>query len=168
MESKSSRPFYLQSEKSNLRTKITIGVILLVLALTTPPLFIILIAYAVYIVLQIKKNKSEEVNKFEEILQLYFNKDYRQCLDRCEEYNYKDNLKIHIIKALCLYESEDYQGYIHLISNLSDKRIDEDIDVVLKLAQSYEYTEQSDKAKEAYGRLLKYHPNSKFLKDKIG
>jgi tetratricopeptide (TPR) repeat protein len=167
MESKSSRPFYLQSEKSNLRTKITIGAILLVLAFTTPPLFIILIAYAIYIVLQIKKNKSEEVKKVEEILHLYSDKDYRKCLDKCEEYNYKDNLKIHIIKALCLYEREDYQGYVSIITDLSDKRIDQDIDIVLKLAQSYEYTEQSDKAKETYEKLLKYYPNSKFLKDKL-
>ena len=167
MENKSSKPFYLQSEKNNLKVKITIGLILLVLALITPPLFLILIIYMVYIAFEIKKNKSEEVMKFEDILRLYSIESYDQCIAECNDYNYKDNLKVHIIKALCLYENKNYQEFINIINQINGNKLNEDIDILLKLAQSYEYTGQTDEAKTIYKKLLKYQPNSKFLKDKI-
>ncbi|GFZ31177.1 hypothetical protein CSC2_17030 [Clostridium zeae] len=167
MENKSSKPFYLQSEKNNLKVKITIGLILLVLALITPPLFLIVIIYMVYIAFQIKKNKSEEVMKFEEILKLYSIESYNQCIIECNDYNYKDNLKVHIIKALCLYENKNYQEFINIIKQINGNKLNDDIDILLKLAQSYEYTGQTAEAKMTYKKLLKYQPNSQFLKDKI-
>lgn len=167
MENKSSRPFYLQSEKNNLKVKVTIGLILLVLALITPPLFLIVILYMVYIASEVKKNKSEEVMKFEEILRLYSIESYDQCIIECNDYNYKDNLKVHIIKALCLYENKNYQEFINIIKQIDGSKLNEDIDILLKLAQSYEYTGQIDEARIIYKKLLKYQPNSQFLKDKI-
>ncbi|GFP77284.1 tetratricopeptide repeat protein [Clostridium fungisolvens] len=167
MQNKSSKPFYLQSEKNNLRVKITIGLILLVLALITPPLFLIVIIYMVYIAYQIKKNKSEQVIKFEEILRLYSSESYDQCIVECNHYYYNDNLKVHIIKALCLYENKNYQEFINIIKQIDGSKLNEDIDIFLKLAQSYEYTGQIDEAKIIYKKLLKYQTNSKFLKDKI-
>lgn len=167
MGNKSSRPFYLQSEKNNLKVKITIGLILLVLALITPALFLVVIIYMVYIAFEVKKNKSEEVIKFEEILRLYSIESYDQCIVECNDYTYKDNSKVHIIKALCLYENKNYQEFINIIKRIDGSKLNEDIDILLKLAQSYEHTGQIDEAKITYKKLLKYQPNSQFLKDKI-
>ncbi|MBK1811368.1 tetratricopeptide repeat protein [Clostridium sp. YIM B02505] len=167
MENKSSKPFYLQSEKNNLKVKITIGLILMVVALITPPLFLIVIIYMVYIAFEVKKNKSEEVVKFEEILRLYYIQSYDQCIVECNDYNYKDNLKVHIIKALCLYENKNYQEFINIINQINGIKLNEDIDILLKLAESYEHTGQTNDAKIIYKKLLKYQPKSQFLKDKI-
>lgn len=161
--------FYFEEQKLNKRKYISGLIMLILYSLINPLLIIGVVVYLFYIIYKIKVYKSKESIEVSSSIRLYKRENYKQSLIHINSVieEFPDNAKFNIIKALNHFKLGEYEKYIIYINKIPYKILKNDLDLQLKLAESYEEMEKYEKAKEMYEQLYKIFPKSSYLKEKI-
>lgn len=169
VEGMSSKPFYLKSPKANKRVIVVIGIMLILLGLVNPFLLITLPFYAYFAVKHFKQIKSKENILLSRAIYFYEKGMFQECSDELSELIDIDseNIKARIILALITYERGEYDKVIEMLNNIPNKILDADLDLQLRLAESYVNLGRKEEAVSLYNKLLKIYPRSSYLKEKI-
>lgn len=169
MESSIIKPFYLKSDIKSMRTIIASGIILVLLGFASLTLLALVPFYLIYLWKVIKTNKGERGLKFEEVLKLYNEEKYKECIEKSRELlsKFPDHEKTLVIRSLCEFNLQNYKVFVEGINNLNSKKLAHDVDIKLKLGESYEKLGNKDKALEIYKELRRIFPKSEFLKKKF-
>lgn len=167
VEGLSLKPFYLKSPKMNVRVYVVSGIMLLILAIVYPYLFAAVPFYFYYIYKKIKYYKSEPSILLHEAIDKYLLDeldDSLNLLNRLSDME-PDNVKCNTLRALIYYSQEYYEKAAEMLEKVPHKIIGNDLDLMLKLADSYLKIQEKDKAVKVYTNILKVYPNSEFIKD---
>lgn len=167
VEGLSIKPFYLKSPKMNIRAFVVSGIMLLVMAIVYPYLFVAVPVYFYYLYKKVKYYKSEPSMILHEAIDKYSLDKLDESLillNKLSELE-PDNLKCNVIKSLIYYSQEYYEKTIEMLEKVPQKIINNDLDLMLKLADSYLKSNEKDKAIEVYNTILRVYPNSKFIRD---
>ena len=164
-----SKPFYLKPPKVGTKQMVFMGIIFLVLALSNPYLFIGTPIYIVYIVMKVKKFNKKTNKLLSDSINYYNSGDFESSFKVIQDLLEiePDNVRVKIIHALLLYNKEELQQCIDILSTIPETIIKNDLDLQLKLAECYVKTEDFKEAKVIYSRLLKVFPRSPFIKDAL-
>lgn len=167
VEGLSLKPFYLKSPKMNVRVYVVSGIMLLILSIVYPYLFAAVPFYFYYIYKKIKYYKSEPSMLLHEAIDKYLLDeldDSLNLLNRLSDIE-PDNIKCNTLRALIYYSQEYYEKAAEMLEKVPRKIIGNDLDLMLKLADSYLKIQEKDKAVNVYTSILKIYPNSEFIKD---
>ena len=164
------KPFYLRNPKASMRGKIAIGVMIFIIGIAMTFMLFIGIIYCIYLYFDFKKLKSEFGILKESAIKEFNNKNFKLCLECSRkglELNNKD-LVFEVLEALSLFNLKNYKDFIEIIERLNkNNKVRTDIDIQLKLGESYEILKENLKAKETYKYLQGIFPKSIYLKEKI-
>jgi len=165
----SSKPSYLKKPKENIRALIVIGIMLIVMCIVNPYLLIAMPFYLVWSIIQFKQYRSEENRLLEDAICYFEVEKYDQCMEQLNMILESEpkNEKANIISALIKYDKEEYEEVIQLLSNISSKVLDNDLDLQIKLADCYVRVGKNENAKGLYEKLSKITGKSDFIKEAI-
>lgn len=168
-ENNNSRPFYLKAPKSAMKTLLFTGLILFVIGISAPVLFLFTPFYLVYAFIKIKNFRSKQNELLSSVIYYYLNGDFEKCASDLKAYRELEpsNAKGKIIGALLEHMNENYEGFVKLMGEVPKSIINNDLDLQLKLGESYEKIEQYEKAEEIYKRLLWIFPKSDFIREAL-
>lgn len=166
VEGISSKPFYLKSPKMNMRAFIVSGIILLIFSIIYPYLFATVPFFFYYLYKKVKYYKSEPSIFLHEAIEKYLSDKFDESLWLLNKVSdlEPDNLKCNILKALIYYKQEHYEKAVEMLEKVPQKIIYNDLDLMLKLADSYLKNKEKHKAIELYNKILRIYPNSKYIK----
>ena len=169
MENNRNKPFYLKASKSNGKSLIIAGIFLVVLALANPFLLIAAAIVLVWGYIVLKKGRSELNVFLDEAIELYTRKEETKSLVKLENVLRieKDNAKALIISALIKYNQKEYAETIEFLRSIPKELVKGDLDIQLKLADSYLKTKDYKNAEIFYKDILKLQPKSEFIKKAI-
>lgn len=162
--------FYLKEPKFNKRATFVTGLIIVLISIMNPMFFLVLFLYIIYSIYKNNDYKKEENVLLSKAIESYKSEEYSLSLensDKVLDINNKNN-KALIISALSNFYKGNYPKYIELINNVPKNSIELDLDLQLKLGESYEFLGDIEKAKAVYKNLYKIFPESKYLKGKLG
>jgi tetratricopeptide (TPR) repeat protein len=167
VEGLSIKPFYLKSPKMNIRAFVVSGIMLLIMAIIYPYLFVVVPFYFYFIFKKVKYYKSEPSVLLHEAIDKYLSDKPDESLILLNKLSdlEPDNLKCNILKSLIYYSLDYYEKSIEMLEKVPQKIINNDLDLLFKLADSYLKSHEKDKAIEVYNTILRIYPNSKFIKD---
>ncbi|MBU5590406.1 tetratricopeptide repeat protein [Clostridium sp. MSJ-4] len=162
-------PFYLKEPTLNKKKHIASLLIILLFSIANPLFFISFIAYLIFLLYKIKQYNSEENTGLSKAISLYKKKKYIESIDYIDKVIEKkpEDIKSNIIKALNHFELGQYEYYIMHIEKVPSKYLSNDLDLQLKLGESYESINQYEEAKIIYKKLYDIFPESSYLKEKI-
>jgi len=165
----SSKPFYLKKSKENIRALIVMGLMLIIMCIVTPYLLIVMPVYLVWSIIHFKKYKSEANRLLEDAINSYEVEKYDQCIEQLNKILEiePENEKAKIISALIKYDKEEYEEVIQLLSKISPKILDNDLDLQIKLADCYIRVGKNENAKGLYEKLSRNIGKSDFIKEAI-
>lgn len=166
VEGLSLKPFYLKSPKMNIRVFVVSGVMLLILAIVYPYLFVAVPFYFYYIYKKIKYYKSEPSMLLHEAIDKYLLDELDDSLNLLNKLSdlEPDNIKCNTLRALIYYSQEYYEKAAEMLEKVPEKMIKNDLDLMLKLADSYLKSQKIDKAVKVYEDILRIYPNSEFIR----
>lgn len=169
VEGMTIKPFYLRKGKDKLKALIIALLILLVLTIANPIVLLVSAPYAIYTAYVFRKSRRKDQILLDKGIANYSAGNSDKAYEQIEEVlkiNCNEKKAI-ILMSLLNYSRGKYAEFIKLICSVHDKEVENDLDIQLKLAESYEKTENIDCAKEVYKKLLKQFKNSKYLKEKL-
>jgi len=166
MENNRNKPFYLQGDRNSGKSLIIAGIFLVVLALINPFFLVAAVILIGYGFVVLKKGRSQLSVLLDEAIELYGKNQGTQCLVKLDKVIQldKDNVKAFIISALIKYKEGEYDETIKLLSSIPKAVVIGDLDIQLKLADSYLKTNDYTNAKNLYKEILKLQPKSEFIK----
>ncbi len=161
--------FYFEEPKLNKRKCISGLIMLILFSLINPLLIIGVVIYLFYIIYKIRVYKSKESVEVSNAISLYKRGSYKESLIHINKAieEKPNNSKFNIIKALNHFKLGEYEKYVICINKGSYKILKNDLDLQLKLGESYEKIEEYEKAKDMYMQLYEIFPKSSYLKEKI-
>ncbi len=165
MGNQRNKPFYLRGYGNSGKGLIAAGVLLAVLSVANPFLLIPVVLLIGMGINNIIKGKSELNLLIDSAIALYESKAYEECefkANRILELD-KDNIKASILLALVCYEQEEYEEVVRLLSLLPEDKIKNELDLELKLGNSYLQLNEYKKAEEIFENLIKIQPRSEYL-----
>ena len=165
MGNQRNKPFYLKAYGNSGKGLIAAGVLLGVLSVANPFLLIPVALLIGMGINNIMKGKSELNILIDSAIAFYENKDYVECefkANRILELD-KDNIKANILLALVSYEQEEYEDVVRLLNLLPKEKIKNELDLELKLGNSYLQLGEYKKAEEVFENLIKFEPRSEYL-----
>lgn len=160
--------FYFEEPKLNKRKSISGLIMLILFSLINPLLIIGLVIYLFYIIYKMKVYKYKENIEALNAISLYKKESYKESLIHINNAlkERPDSSKFNIIKALNHFKLGEYEKYIFYIDKIPYKILKNDLDLQLKLGESYEKTKDYEKARNIYNKLHKMFPKSSYLKEK--
>lgn len=169
VEGLSPKPFYLKTSKAKIKSLFFTLCVIATFGLGNALFFIAVPFILVYFFLDWKKSKSEEVILLNDSIDAYNESKFEKSEEKVRKVLEKDstNMKAIIILALICYEKEDFKEAVRLLEMVPKNIIKNDLDLQLKLAKAYFNTENYDKSKEMYSRLLRVFPSSEYIKKEI-
>jgi hypothetical protein len=164
-----SKPFYLELPGNNGKSFIIFGLMVGVMGAAVP-YFLIAVPFLIgYGVLQIKRSKSDNYKSFISAVRYYENGDMPKSKQMLDAVKNDENLqmRIKILQALISYEEGDYNSYIDIIKGLPEKKTKLELDLQLKLGDSFIRIENYEQALRVYRYLLKFNSKSSYVNNKI-
>ena len=151
------------------RTYIIFGLMLIVIGIAIPYILFIAPFFLWYGIRQYKRAKDGDLKSFENAVRLYEHKDIVRSREELKRVPDRGELKVRkdIIEALIRYEEENYEGYIEIINTLQRNRVKNELDIQLKLGESFIKINNFDSALKVYRELLKFNPKSEYINGKI-
>lgn len=164
-----SKPFYLELPGNNGKSFIIFGLMVGVIGAAVP-YFLIAVPFLIgYGVFQIKRAKSDSYKNFVSAVRYYEINDIAKSKETLEKV--KDDEKLHIririLQALIKYEERDYNSYIDIINGLPEKKTKLELDLQLKLGESFMNIKNYKEALKVYKHLLKFNSKSSYINNRI-
>lgn len=165
-----SKPFYMEIPGGSARVYIVFALMLLVIGIAIPYILIAVPFLLWYGLRQYKRTKNGDLRAFKNAVIFYEHKNIDKSREELRKVPAdKGELKIRkgIMEALISYEEENYEGYIEMINAQPQNRVRNELDIQLKLGESYMKTNKFDSALEVYKGLLKFNPKSEYINNRI-
>lgn len=156
-------PFYFRLPGRMGRAYIVSAMMIGVIGIIVPFLMIPVPFLLWYGIKQVKIYKSEQNKILKQAIQNYMNNKIDESCNLLMKLNDKSTMQFKGIMGLICYKRKEYEKFIKYAKELPQRKVKTDLDIELKLADSYMQTKKYDKACSIYEGLLKFNKRSAFL-----
>lgn len=165
MEFKSNKPDYLQKYKNISRGFFVTSAILAVVAILNPILLIAAVIFLILGILRYREARSDFNTFLDKGIEFYESKNFVQAeieLIKALELD-KKKTKAIILLALVKYELKEYKDAIEFFESLPQEKINQELDLNIKLVEAYLNEKEFIKAEKLLRKLQKIQPKSEYI-----
>lgn len=160
-------PFYFRLPGRMGRAYIVSAMMIGVVGIIVPFLMIPVPFLLWYGIKQVKIYRSQENKILKQAIQNYISNKTDESYNFLMKLNDKSTVQFKALMGLICYRRKEYNKFVKYINELPKNKVKTDIDIKLKLADSYMQIKEYDKACIIYEGLLKFNKKSPFLLDSI-
>ena len=149
------------------RTYIVFAIMIGVVGIIVPFLMIPVPFLLWYGIKQVKIYKGKENKILRQAIQNYSNNKIYESCNFLMQLSDKSTMQFKALMGLICYKRKEYNEFIKYMGELPQGKIKTDIDLELKIADSYMQVKEYKKARSIYEGLLKFNKKSTFLLNAI-